>query len=251
MKVIRAEDEEIAGAKQVRLQHVLIGDSSGQIWLALWENNIAKLETGECHVLKRVRVKEFRGEKSLSATYGSVFEKVAEDEIGDVSEKGIVSKWEDRSESILEGAVVVGVGKLEQFVQCITATCKARVRYEEGAGFGECSKCGTFQRTKGRAVQLVAELKIECDNGEHVSGNAYAEVARQLTGVKSSAVTKELLIESEKFDGKMIDGVLKSIVRGNSEEQPAKKRKMMAITEQCRTTETVYFCFCQALHVYS
>lgn len=235
VKCIRIEESEFVGSdNSKRIQRVLIADSSSLLWLALWEDNIGQLAEGKSYNLNGMRVKEYMNEKSLSATYGSSIDEI--DDIGDVKEDAAeVDKSDSMSELVINGAEVIGVGRFEKFVRCVTLTCRGKIPFAEGAKYGECSLCGSFQKVKIGAVQILADLIIEGNDEEKVTALAKREVVEQLTGVGAAEILKITLMESCKFTAKIVNGSMKSAtpesVRSPEKEPPKKRRKSETDTD--------------------
>ena len=85
------------------------------------------------------------------------------------------------------------------------------------------------------AVQILADLIIEGNDGEKVTALAKRKVVEQLTGVGAAEILKITSMESCKFTAKIVNGSMKSVtpesVRSPEKEPPKKRRKSETDTD--------------------
>ena len=211
VKVVRVEEPAIVG-QGMKKQDLLIGDSTGNARLALWETEVGTMEEEGSYRLGGLMVRELRKQKFLSTSkQSSIIEKISD--IGDVeegdSDEGGSSG--DNFPGTLHNVRVVRVVALEKYSGCIKCTAKVTTD-EDDPELGKCVNCGMLQCIDTASQQLRAQLMIK-GVGNILTLRAFGKVVESIAQKPAEDVTMAVLLKAAAFDVVHRDGIVRSITR--------------------------------------
>ena len=73
--------------KGYRKQDVKVGDTSGTMKFTLWGSEIGSMEEGKSYKISRAIIKEYNGEKYLSALREVLIEEIRDEDVNDVEDE--------------------------------------------------------------------------------------------------------------------------------------------------------------------
>lgn len=76
-----------ADVKGYRKQDVRVGDASGTVKFTLWGNEIGSMEERKSYKISRAIVKEYNGEKYLSASREVLIEEIGDEDVDNVEDE--------------------------------------------------------------------------------------------------------------------------------------------------------------------
>ena len=174
--------------------------------MTLWESDIGKLEEDKSYKLFGLMVREFRGEKYLSAKKENSSIEVIED-IGDVEEleEDEITGATHSGCKEFEDVHVVAVERLDNYKGCMKCGSKVVVDLENEE-LGMCSKCELLQCIEDCKTVLTAQIMINNKVGNislRVFEKNIFNIAQQ-----SSDITAKVLLKAKPFNVIYKNGII-------------------------------------------
>ena len=179
-KVLRVEQPSTV-SQGLKLQNIVVSDSTLAVKMAIWENDIGKLEDGKSYHFTNFVVKNHQGDRYIQwPKDGAQVDPI--DNLTDV-------KPDDAPMlPTVEDSEIVGVRAFDSFDACFVCKCKV-VKQDEQDTSGTCSNCGMCQRLNRCSKMLRAKLLLTKPGGEYITLNVFGNHLQEIAG--STDVTKD------------------------------------------------------------
>lgn len=156
-------------------QEALFTDNSGSLHLVLWEQDIRKMETGQCYTIPNVAINEFNAANYLTLTKHSTVNEAdklkidRQDDVPDKTQQLKVQFPPDR------------INYVQSYLSCNKCHSKTMLSYKK---IIKCSECGLMQlKSKCRHKIMASILMIT--GKDTVSLNIFDDMIKQLYSIKT------------------------------------------------------------------
>ena len=162
-----------------------MADSTGNITLTLWEQNIGILTQNKSYQLNRFQIHQYRGKNELTfPLFGA--------EIIDLVDVSL--PFVENNVTNLHSVSIIGVNKLDTTFTCIN--CKT-LHCDLSDIITHCEHCGTKQKLRNHKIS--ARLFLEDASAQSYQLRAHNEILFNIAP-DSSTITAEVLLEAPPFD---------------------------------------------------
>uniref|UniRef100_A0A1X7U809 Replication protein A OB domain-containing protein n=1 Tax=Amphimedon queenslandica TaxID=400682 RepID=A0A1X7U809_AMPQE len=172
--------------KKLKKQYCILHDTNGSCRIVLWEDDIGKVEKGNCYKLINILVRQYDSVKYLSISEGTIIERIDNIELISDSED-----LQDVPQIMVAEGEISAVLYINDYSVCIS--CNGNVQSTDG-NIGRCIKCSATVKMSKCIAHQSARFIVTSSTRKNWQLTAYNEQLKTMTkNVMGESLTEKLL----------------------------------------------------------
>ena len=192
-KVLHVGETRVVGTKKLKLASARIADTTGKIWLELWEKLIPQVVPERVYLFTSVQVRIWSDEKKLATTVDTTITRIDDEDLSQIT----LAK-----EEICTLPKVINVGCIDMVnlvsASLLCCSCSRKILQASASAIIRCDKCGCRMRAGSCKKQLTVRVTVTPSEGGDpvelgIFENILSEVINNVTNLQDDELAESLL----------------------------------------------------------
>ena len=185
-KILHVSKTRLVGTKELKLVSARIADTTGKIWLEIWEKLIPHVEPGGVYLFTAVHVRIWSDEKKLATTIDTTITRVDDENLFKITLG---------EEETCAFSKVINVGCIDMInfvnVSLICSSCSRKILQASASAIVRCDKCSCRMRVGSCTKQLSVHVTVTPSVISNVSNLQDDELAESLLALENIKITSK------------------------------------------------------------
>ena len=187
-KILHVSETRLVGTKELKLVSAPIADTTGKIWLEIWEKLIPHVEPGGVYLFTAVHVRIWSDEKKLATTIDTTITRVDDEDLFKITLG---------EEETCAFSKVINVGCIDMInfvnVSLICSSCSRKILQASASAIVRCDKCSCRMRVGSCTKQLSVHVTVTpSEGGDPIELAIFEKVLSQVISNVSNLQDDEL-----------------------------------------------------------
>ena len=177
-KILHVTETKVVGTKRLKLASARLADTTGKIWLDLWEKQISEVVPSGVYLFTAVQIRIWSGEKKLTTTMDTTVTPIDDEDLSQIT----LPEGDEMSAF----SKVINVAWID-IIKCVNVSllcsnCSKKILQASATAIIRCDKCKCRMCVGSCTKQLAVHLIVTPSTGVTIELTIFQNILSQVLG---------------------------------------------------------------------